>query len=61
MFKGYNYNQEDINCNRFVDSIFENVPELSRNLWAKTKHYLLQCGWNVAEEDLRYLIVWDWG
>jgi hypothetical protein len=60
LFKSYRYDDRDVECNRFVDGMFENIPSLARDNWARTRHYLLQLGWDIPETDLRYLLVWDW-
>lgn len=60
LYKHYDYNEDDVKCNRFVDSIFENMPSISRKEWKRARHYLAQAGWNIPEEDLKYIIVWDW-
>ena len=55
------YTLEDIRCNRFVPGVFESMASLSRVRWKQAQHYLRLVGWEIPEEDLRYLLVWDWG
>lgn len=56
----YGYNKRDVECNRFVPGVFESWPGVSRIYWARARHYLKLVGWDIPEEDLRYLLVWDW-
>lgn len=58
MYRHYGYNEHDVKCNRFVNSVFENYP--ARDDWQRAMHYLKLIGWEVPEEELRYLLVWDW-
>jgi hypothetical protein len=60
MFRRCRYTEEDVRCNRFVNSVVENMPEISRGLWKRARYYLLQAGWDIPEEQLRYLLVWNW-
>lgn len=55
--KHYGYNDEDIRCHRFLP--FESYPP--RMDWKRAVWYLAQAGWTVKEEDLRKMLVWDWG
>jgi len=61
LYRHAGYTQEDVECNRFVDSYFENLPAISRMHWQRAVHYLGLVGWTVKETELRYLLVWDWG
>ena len=54
------YTPRDIECNRFVAGVFESVATISRMNWSRAQHYLKIVGWNIAETDLRYLLVWNW-
>jgi hypothetical protein len=56
----YRLTDEDIACNRAVDSVFESMVELSRLEWKRAIFYLAQAGWIVTERDLHYILVWDW-
>lgn len=60
MYRHYKYTEEDVRCNRFVSSVFESMPSISRMNWKRAQHYLRLIGWDVPEEDLRYLLVWNW-
>lgn len=59
-FKRNRYTDDDVACNRFVPSVFENSPEISRMLWSRAEFYLKQAGWNIKQAEMRYLLVWDW-
>ena len=59
-YRHYRYTDEDIRCNRFVSGVFESMPSISRKNWKRAQHYLRLAGWNIPEEDLRYLLVWNW-
>lgn len=59
-FKVGGYKDEDVACNRFVPSVFENMSSMSRMWWKRARFYLLQAGWDIPENQLRYLLVWDW-
>lgn len=60
MYRHYKYTDEDIACNRFVPGVFECMPAISRMNWQRAAHYLGLVGWNIPEDQLRYLLVWDW-
>jgi hypothetical protein len=59
-YRQYGYTDEDVRCNRYVYSVFENSPGISRMYWRRARFYLLQAGWDIPETELRYLLVWDW-
>lgn len=50
----------DILCHRFVPSVIDNVQMLRLD-WQRAEFYLKQAGWNIKQEELRLLLVWDWG
>jgi len=56
----YGFNEEDRKCHRIVPTVLESMPSLSRLNWKRTVHYMRLAGWNVGEEDLRYILVWHW-
>lgn len=56
----YEYNDQDILCNRVVPEIFESMPKISRMEWQRAIHYLKLIGWEIPEEELRYILVWTW-
>lgn len=55
-----NVTEQDILCHRFVPSVIDNVQMLRLD-WQRAEFYLKQAGWNIPQEDLRLLLVWDWG
>jgi hypothetical protein len=60
LYRHARYTEEDVKANRFVQSYFENMPPISRMHWKRAIHYLKLVGWTVKEEELRYMLVWDW-
>lgn len=60
LYKHYDYTKEDVKCNRFVPSYFENYTGLMRADWKRALHYLHQAGWMLKETELRYLIILEW-
>ena len=60
-FRRLEYTEEDVKANRFVQSYFENMPQISRMHWERARHYLKMVGLTVKDTELRYLLVWDWG
>jgi len=56
----YGFTEDDVKCNRFVETVFESVPSLSRLNWKRAVHYLSKCGYDVEEEELHYILLWEW-
>lgn len=52
--------EEDVKCNRFVDTKLVSIIEQSREDWKRAIFYLKQCGYEFREDELRYILVWDW-
>lgn len=58
LIERYGYEQEDVDCHRNIPII--ETPGVARWQWRRAWFYLKLCGWNVAEQNLYYYIVWDW-
>jgi len=60
MFKRIGYTDDDKRCHRIVNTVLESMPQLSRIDWKRAVHYLKLCGWDINEDELHYILVWDW-
>ena len=56
----YGITDEDIRCNRSVDTIIESQISIARMNWKRAIYYLKQCGYSFREDELHYILVWDW-
>ena len=52
--------EEDFRCNRLVDTRLVSIIEESRENWKRAVFYLRQCGYEFREDELKYILVWDW-